>query len=301
MQPETPGTKELSDIWPASPQARPHPSRPLKRIRPPSFSPANLWEAGNEVLRYRDLLITLSLHRLKVRYKQSALGWAWAILQPLSLMLIYTVIFSVVAKMPTGGVPYSLFVYSALLPWTYFATIVTTAAGCLVLHSQLITKVYFPREILPFTYVIAAFFDFLIAAALMGGMLIYYHTSLNRNALYLIPILILITILGTALALVLSALQVRVRDIGLAMPLLMQLWMFATPVVYPLSAVPARLRAIYILNPLVGAIENFRRVLIQGLGPDFPSLYLTAAVSIIAFPIAYLFFKRKESSMADII
>lgn len=301
MQPQTSGTKELSSIWEGGPAGRLHPSRPLKRIRPPSFSPANLWGAGKELLRYRDLLITLSLHRLKVRYKQSVLGWAWAILQPLSLMLIYTVLFSVVTKISTEGVPYALFVYSALLPWTYFATIITTAAGCLVLHSHLITKVYFPREILPLTYVTAAFFDFLIAAALMGGMLVYYRVSLDRNVLYLIPDLVLITMLGIALALVLSALQVRTRDIGLAMPLVMQLWMFATPVVYPLSAVPVRFRALYTLNPMAGAIENFRRVLIQRQPPDFASLYVTAAISIIAFPLAYLFFKRKESLMADII
>ncbi|MGH7839381.1 MAG: ABC transporter permease, partial [Candidatus Binataceae bacterium] len=183
-------------------------------------------------------MVTLSVHRLKIRYKQSMLGWAWAIIQPLSLMFIYTIIFSMVTRMPSEGLPYSLFVYSALLPWTYFATTIGTSATCLVMHSQLITKVYFPREILPITYVIAGFFDFLIAAVLLSFMLVYYRVHLNAYAFYLIPVLAIVTAFATALSLFLSALQVRIRDIGLAMPLAMQLWMFATPVVYPLSAVP---------------------------------------------------------------
>ena len=129
----------------------------------------------------------LSLHRLSVRYKQSVLGWAWALVQPLALMLIYTIIFSVVTKMPDEGVPYAVFVYAALLPWTYFATIMTNSATCLVNHSQLITKVYFPREILPLTYVVAAFVDFLVGGLVLAGMMLYYHLSVTRYVLYLIP------------------------------------------------------------------------------------------------------------------
>lgn len=241
------------------------------------------------------------MHRLKIRYKQSVLGWAWALLQPLSLMLIYTVIFSVVTRIPTGKVPYVLFVLSALVPWLYFSTIVTNAATSLVSHSQLITKVFFPREILPLTYVIAGFIDFLVAGLLLAGMLLYYQVPINRNTLYIFPSLAIITVLGTSLALFLSALQVRVRDIGLAMPLVMQLWMFATPVVYPLSAVPDRFRTWYIFNPLVGAIETFRRVLVENQAPDFPSLQVGIWASVIIFPLSYAFFKRREASMADVV
>lgn len=260
-----------------------------------------MWSAGRELFRYRDLLVTLSLHRINVRYKQSMLGWAWALIQPLALMLIYTVIFSVVTKMPAEGVPYSVFVYAALLPWTYFSTIMTNSATCLVNHSGLITKVYFPREILPLTYVVAAFVDFLVGALVLAGMMVYYRVPVTPYALYLIPIMVVLSAFGLALALFLSVLQVRVRDIGLAMPLVMQIWMFATPVVYPLSAVPARLRLYYDMNPLAGTIESFRRVLLQGKPPEYSSFLEASIIAFVLLPLAYLFFKYREASMADFI
>ena len=275
--------------------------RPTKNIRPPSFEPWRIWSAGRELLRYRDLVVTLSLHRLSVRYKQSMLGWAWALVQPLALMLIYTIIFSVVTRMPDEGVPYAVFVYTALLPWTYFATIMTNSATCLVNHSQLVTKVYFPREILPLTYVVAAFVDFLVGALVLAGMMAYYHVAVTRYVWYLIPIMVVLSAFGLALALFLSVLQVRMRDIGLAMPLVMQVWMFATPVVYPLSAVPARLRFYYDMNPLAGTIESFRRVLIQNKPPEFSSFAEASVVAFVLLPLAYLFFKYREASMADFI
>ncbi len=275
--------------------------RPAKNIRPPSFEPWRIWSAGRELLRYRDLVVTLSLHRLSVRYKQSVLGWAWALVQPLALMLIYTVIFSVVTKMPAEGVPYAVFVYAALLPWTYFATIMTNSATCLTNHSQLVTKVYFPREILPITYVVAAFVDFLVGGLVLGGMMLYYHLPVTRYILYLIPIVAVLTAFGLALALFLSVLQVRMRDIGLAMPLVIQIWMFATPVVYPLSAVPARLRFYYDLNPLAGTIESFRRVLLQSKPPEYSSFAEATVIAVVLLPLAYLFFKYREASMADFI
>jgi lipopolysaccharide transport system permease protein len=275
--------------------------RSTKNIRPPSFEPWRLWSAGRELLSYRDLLVTLSLHRLSVRYKQSILGWAWALVQPLALMLIYTIIFSVVTRMPDEGVPYAVFVYAALLPWTYFATIMTNSATCLVNHSQLITKVYFPREILPLTYVAAAFVDFLVGAVVLAGMMVYYHLPVTRYVLYLIPIMAVLSAFGLALALFLSVLQVRVRDIGLAMPLVMQVWMFATPVVYPLSAVPSRLRVYYDVNPLAGTIESFRRVLLQSKPPEYSSFAEASVIALVLLPVAYLFFKYREASMADFI
>ncbi len=278
-----------------------HSRRPAKNIRPPSFEPWRIWSAGRELFRYRDLIVTLSMHRLSVRYKQSVLGWAWALVQPLALMLIYTIIFSVVTKMPAEGVPYAVFVYAALLPWTYFATIMTNSATCLVNHSQLVTKVYFPREILPITYVVAAFVDFLVGGLVLAGMMLYYHLPVTNYIFYLIPIIAVLTAFGLALALFLSVLQVRMRDIGLAMPLVMQIWMFATPVVYPLSAVPSRLRFYYDLNPLAGTIESFRRVLLQGKPPDYSSFGEAAVIAVVLLPLAYLFFKYREASMADFI
>lgn len=276
-------------------------NRPIRIIRPPSFSPLNLLRDFRGLWQYRDLFYTLSIHRIKVRYKQSLLGLAWAILQPVSLMLIYTVIFSVIAKVPSEGVPYAVFAFAALLPWTFFSSTLTNATQGLVSHSQLVTKVYFAREILPLTYVSAALFDFAVASTFLLALFAYYGVRLTAYALWGLPILLLLTMLATAFSLVFSVVQVRFRDVGVAMPLLLQIWMFATPVVYPLSAVPVRLRGWYALNPLVGVIENFRRVVLQGVPPDFHSLAVSAIFAVIALPAAYLYFKKVEATMADII
>jgi lipopolysaccharide transport system permease protein len=275
--------------------------RPIRIIRPPSFSPLNLFRELRGLWQYRDLFYTLSVHRIKVRYKQSLLGLAWAILQPLSLMLIYTVIFSKIAKVSSEGAPYAVFAYAALLPWTFFSSALTNATSGLVNHTQLVTKVYFAREILPLTYVSAALFDLTVASTFLIALFFYYGVNLTLYALYAIPILALLTMLATAFSLVFSVIQVRFRDVGVAMPLLLQLWMFASPVVYPLSAVPAHLRGLYALNPMVGVIENFRRVMLQGTTPDFYSLGISALVAAVLLPAAYLYFKRVESTMADII
>jgi lipopolysaccharide transport system permease protein len=164
-----------------------------------------------------------------------------------------------------------------------------------------VTKVYFAREILPLTYVSAALFDFAVATTFLIALFFYYGVGLTVYALYAIPILILLAALATAFSLFLSAMQVKFRDIGVAMPLLLQLWMFTTPVVYPLSAVPQRFRGLYALNPLVGVIENFRRVVLQGVEPDFRSLAISAIVAAILLPLTYLYFKRVEATMADVI
>lgn len=270
-------------------------------IRPPNISQLSILSNLKKLAQYRDLLYTLSVHRINVRYKQSMLGIAWAILQPLALMLIYTVIFSLIARMPSDGAPYAIFAYVALLPWTYFSTTLTNATNSLVSHSSLVSKVYFPREILPLTYVIAAFFDLLIASTVLGGLLLYYKIALTLNALYAVPIILVLTVFITAMSFLFSATQVRFRDIGVGMSLLLQLWMFATPVVYPLSAVPERLRPFYMVNPMVGLIENFRRVVLQGVEPDFQMLGISALISFILLPAAYIYFKRVEATVADII
>ena len=276
-------------------------NRQIRIIRPPSFSPLNLLRELRGLWQYRDLFYTLTVHRIKVRYKQSLLGLAWAILQPLSLMLIYTVIFSVIARVPSEGVPYAVFAYAALLPWTFFSSALTNATTGLVNHSTLVTKVYFAREILPLTYVSAALFDFCIASFFLIALFVYYGVGLTMYALWAIPILVLLTMIATALSLIFSVIQVRFRDVGVAMPLLLQLWMFASPVVYPLSAVPQRWRGVYALNPMVGVIENFRRAVLQGTEPDFYSLGVSVAVAAVLLPLAYLYFKRVEATMADII
>jgi lipopolysaccharide transport system permease protein len=206
---------------------------------------------------YGDLLYTLSLHRINVRYRQTILGVVWAVLQPLLMMLIFTMVFSVLARMPSEGTPYALFAYTALLPWTFFASAVTNATGSLVGHTQLITKVYFPREILPLTYVIAGFFDFLIGLVVLGGLMAWFGVAPTTQILHLVPIVLLLGAWLLSVALILAAAQVRWRDVGVAMPVMLQLWMFASPVIYPLSLVPEGLRSWYLLNPMAGIISSF--------------------------------------------
>ncbi len=290
--------QEISTYPQASKEAIP---RKSKVIGPPSFSPGLLFSGLAELFWYRDLFYTLSLHRIKVRYKQSALGFSWAIVQPIALMVIYTIIFSIFTRVPTGNTPYSLFVLAGILPWTFFQTAVSASASGLVSHTGLITKVYFPREILPLTYVVAALFDFLIAAVILGIMMAWHHVTLTITVLYVFPILVVATILASGISLLLSSMQVKYRDIGIAMPLLLQLWMFGSPVVYPYDQVPHRFRWFYELNPMVGIVENFRRVVIQGLGADLSLFAISAVVAVVLLPIAYLYFKHREATMADII
>ena len=270
-------------------------------IRPPSVSLAGVLFGLRELWRYRDLLYTLSAHRIKVRYKQSVLGIAWAVLQPVSLMLIYTLVFAVVARIPTGGTPYPVIAFTGLLVWSLFSTALTSSTSGLVSHSHLVTKVYFPREILPLTYVVAAVFDFIIATFVLVGLMIYYQVVPTINLLVAVPIVMILICFVTSMSLVFSALQVRFRDVGVAMPLLLQLWMFASPVVYPLSAVPERFRNLYSLNPMVGIVDGFRTVVVGGTLADPYTLGLSALISVLLLPIAYVYFKHVEATIADVI
>src|ERR1041384_507385 len=275
--------------------------RRVKVIRPPSFSPLALLSGFGVLWQYRDLLYTLSVHRVKVRYKQSILGILWAVLQPLSLMLIYTLVFSIIGNVPTGGTPYPIVAFSGLLIWSFFSTALTNSTNGLVSHSHLVTKVYFPREILPLTYVIAALFDFVIASFVMAGLMLYYGVSTTANILYVIPILAILTCFVASVSLIFSALQVRLRDVGVAMPLLLQLWMFATPVVYPLSAIPKRFMWFYTINPMVGVVDNFREVLLHGATPNFDTLAVSALISLFLLPASYIYFKHVEATLADVV
>lgn len=204
-----------------------------------------------------------------------------------------------VARMPSEGAPYAIFAYSALLPWNYFSSGVANATVSLANHAQFVNKVYFPREILPITYVAAALFDFAVAATLLGGLMIYYSVPLTLNALYAVPILVVLTCFALAMSFLFSATQVRFRDVGVAVPLLLQVWLFATPVIYPLSAVPDRLRPFYMWNPMVGIIENFRQVILKGAAPEMNSLVISAALAVILLVVSYLYFKWVEATMAD--
>jgi len=270
-------------------------------IRPASSGWLHLGDHLARLREYSDLLHTLSLHRISVRYKQTSLGVLWAILQPLLMMVIFTGVFSVLAKMPSEGKPYALFAYTALLPWTFFSTTVANATSSLVTHTQLITKVYFPREILPITYLIAGAFDFGIGFLVLLGLMGWFHVPLTLQTWNLIPVIALLAAWSLAVSLVLAAVQVRFRDIGVALPVLLQLWMFGSPIIYPLSALPESWRAWYLLNPMAGIVSSCRDILLRGAAPDPVPLRLALIVTAIALPLAYLFFKRAEATMADLI
>jgi lipopolysaccharide transport system permease protein len=251
--------------------------------------------------RYRYLLWMWTLREIRVRYKQSILGGAWAILQPLSLAIIFTVVFSVFARVPTDGVPYPIFAYAALLPWTLLATAVSFAVPSLVNNMNLVTKTYFPREILPLAVTAAAFIDFCVASTIFAVMLAFYRVPVHWTLIW-VPLLIgvqIILILG--ITFVGSAVSVFFRDVRFVVPLGLQLWLYATPVIYPESLVPERLHTLYMLNPMAGLIASYRRVILRGLSPVPLDLGLAVGLSITLFIVAYWFFKRVERQFADII
>jgi lipopolysaccharide transport system permease protein len=273
--------------------------RSVTILRPPSPLGFGLLRQLGRLPQAADLLYTLTLHRIRVRYKQSVLGLVWAVLQPLLLMLVFTVIFGFTTRMPSEGLPYAVFVYGAVLPWTFLSTAVGNGTGSLVSHAQMVTKVAFPREILPLSYVAAALADFLIASTILAGLMAYYHVPLTAQALWVLPIVVVLAGFATAVGLILAALQVHFRDVGVALPLFLQIWMFATPVVYPLSAVPARFRWFYDLNPAVGLVEGFRRVTLTGQPPDARLLAISIVATAVLLPVAYAGFKFVEATVAD--
>lgn len=249
----------------------------------------------------RDLLVMWAIREIKVRYKQSLLGVAWAILQPLVLMLVFTVVFSHLVRVPAEGVPYPLFCYTALLPWTFLATSISFAAPSMINNVNLVSKVYFPREILPIATVAAAFADFLIASAVFAGMAVYYGTPATPALLWL-PVLLSVQIaLVLGIVLYLSALSVRFRDVRFVVPLGVQIWMFASPIIYPSSMVPARWQPLYQLNPMVGIIGGCRSVVIEGRPPDGVAFLVSVLVSVSLLALGYRYFKRAEATFADII
>jgi lipopolysaccharide transport system permease protein len=265
---------------------------------------ASAWRlCGNvrELTQYTDLLRTLTEHRIRVRYKQSLLGLGWALAQPLSMMLIFTLVFGRIARVPTDGVPYSLFAFSGLLLWSFVSTTLSNSTHALVAHAQLVTKVYFPREILPLSYVAAALFDLAIGAVVLIGLLAWHGRAVTVHLLLALPIVAIAIALTTAIGFTLSALQVRFRDVGLGVPLGLYLWMFCTPIAYPLSAVPARYHTIFELNPLTGIIEAFRGVVLQTAAPSSTLLVVPIAAAALLLPCSYLLFKRAEATMADVI
>jgi lipopolysaccharide transport system permease protein len=290
----------------APPPADPHPT-PSAAVRVPDrplvvIEPTRNWRAINpaDLWAYRELLYFLIWRDVKVRYKQTALGVLWAILQPLFMMLIFTVFFGRLAGVQTGGVPYPLFAFVGLVPWTFFANAVTTSGNSLVGNAHLITKVYFPRLIVPAAAVGAGLVDFALAFVILVGIMAFYGVAPTAQLLML-PAMLLLTVLFTlAVGTWLAALNVKYRDVRFALPFLIQLWLFVSSVILPSSAVPGKWRALLILNPVSAVIEGWRSALL-GLPFDWPALSVAAAVTAVALLSAAYYFRRVERDFSDII
>jgi lipopolysaccharide transport system permease protein len=275
------------------------PNEPLVVIQP-----SKSWVALNlrDLWSYRELLYFLTWRDVKVRYKQTALGVAWAVLQPLLTMLISTLIFGRLGGFGsrTGGIPYPIFAYAGLLPWTFFSNAISTSGNSLVGSANLITKVYFPRMIIPGAAVAAGLVDFFIAFVLLIGLMLYYRVTLTVNVLLFPALVVLTASLATGVGMWLSALNVKYRDIRFALPFIVQLWMFLSPVFYPSNVLPAKYRWAFALNPLTGIIDGYRSSLF-GQPIDWTGLGISTLITIVLIVYASYSFRRMEKTFADII
>jgi lipopolysaccharide transport system permease protein len=254
----------------------------------------DLWE-------YRELLYFLVWRDIKVRYKQTALGAAWAILQPLFTMLIFSIFFGRLAKMPSDGIPYPVFAFTGLVPWTFFANGLSQSSNSLVQNANLLTKVYFPRLALPLATVLSGVVDFALAMVVLGGIMMYYGVRITAAILWLPALLLLALVTALGVGLWLSALNVEYRDVRYTIPFLTQVWLFATPIAYPSSLLPEPWRTLYGLNPMVGVVEGFRWALLgTATAPGWMIVASSLAALLILVTGAY-YFRRMECSFADVV
>ena len=251
--------------------------------------------------QYRELVWVWAMREIRIRYKQSLLGAGWAVLQPLALMAVFTVVFSRFARVPSDGAPYPVFAYLALVPWTFFATSVTFGCTSLINNINLVTKIYFPREVLPLGQVIAALLDFLIASVTFFGLLLLYRIPLSFQLLWLLLLFPVQLLLTVGITLPVAALTASFRDFRFVVPLGLQIWMFATPIVYPVSLVPARFQSLYLLNPMSSLIVAYRDVILRQTPPNPLLVVWVSSVSILLFWFGYRYFKRVETDLADVI
>lgn len=273
------------------------PEEPLIKIRP--SRPWSFIDFG-DVWAHRELFAFLVWRDLKVRYKQTILGAMWVILQPLLMTVIFMIFLGMIVRVPTPNVPYPVFLYAALLPWTYFSNAVASSSYSLVASAHVITKVYFPRILVPAATVAVRLSDFLIAFVILVGLLVYYDIHPTWSIL-LLPVLVAhLTILAMAVRLTLSAVNVKYRDVGTMVPVMLQLWMFVSPIIYPSSMVPANWRWFYDLNPLAGIVENFRACLF-GLPLNLRSLTISAIVTLGLLLYSAHVFRRMEDQFADVV
>jgi len=272
-------------------------STPIVRIRPlQGWVPIDfqaLWS-------YRELLYFLTWREIKVRYKQTVLGFLWAIIQPLMMMIVFTLFFGTLAKVPSEGIPYPLFNYAALLPWTLFAEGITRSSLSMVRDVNLVQKIYFPRLVMPAAGILSPLVDFCIAFTILIGMMFYYGYAPTVNLLWLPAFILLALLTSLGVGLWLSAINVKYRDVRYAIPFLVQLWLFASPVVYASSLLPERFQALYGLNPMAGVIEGFRWALL-GTEPPGSLIAVSVAIVVVVLISGAFYFRRMEKTFADVL
>ncbi len=271
---------------------------PTLRISPPSrwtsIDFRELWE-------YRELLYFLVWRDVKVRYKQTALGAAWAVIQPFFMMVVFSLFFGKLAKIPSDGIPYPVFAFCALLPWQLFANALTESSNSLVGNQNLITKVYFPRLVVPISAVLGGLVDFAIAFIILLGMMLYFGIVPGWAILTLPGFILLAVLTALGVGLWLSALNVQYRDVRYTMNFLVQFWLFATPVAYPSSLIPEKWRVLYGLNPMAGVVEGFRWALLGKSSPPGAMLWVSVAVVVLILVGGLYYFRRMEQQFADIV
>lgn len=276
-----------------------------KMALPPSIvlQPSHGWVGLNlqKLWQYRELLYFLSWRDVKVRYKQTALGAAWAVVQPFMTMLVFSLFFGKLGKMPSDGVPYPLFAYTALVPWTLFANALTQSSNSLVQNANLLKKVYFPRLVMPISSVISGAVDFLCASLALAALMLFYGVFPTGNIIWLPFLLILAFATALGVGFWMSAINVQFRDVRHAMPFLTQFWLFATPIAYPSSLLSEPWRTIYGINPMVGVVEGFRWALIGTATAPGPMLLVSAVAALIVMVSGAYYFRRMERTFADTV
>jgi len=271
------------------------PNEPITRIQPPKF-----WEAINlaEIWAQREVFYFLMWRDVKVRYKQTVIGVAWVVLQPILITIVFAIFLGRLIKVPSDGMPYPIFAYASLLLWTFASNAILSSSYSLVLNAHIITRVYFSRLLIPAAAIGVRLLDFVIASGVLIGLMTYYRIPVTRAALCLPLFVLMIGALTLAIGLLGASLNVRYRDVGTIMPILLQAWMFVSPIVYSSAVVPARLRFLYSLNPLVGIIDGFRAALFN-LPFDWPSIVMSALVIAPLLIVSMHVFIKMESTFAD--
>jgi lipopolysaccharide transport system permease protein len=273
--------------------------RPLRVIRPVRSAGEIMLDGMRSLVQSAGLLRAMTVTHLKMRYRYSFFGWYWAFLQPFALMLLYTLIFSHLVSYSDGSPPYALFVFAGLIPWTFCSTSISTAAAGMLNQRSLMATVYFPREIVPISFVIASLIDPAIAFTVLSSMMLYYSISIPWTIFLIIPIFGILAILVVSICLVVSSLQVRIRDVSVALPLLLQVLVFTAPIVYPASAVPAAVQSLYWYNPFAILVQSFRDAVIGGSVQFAGDMVYCTVTAVVCFLISYLIFKKIEPTIVD--